>query len=112
MSLGRLAQLLRVLGRAPRPRPAGDDSQRLSATRLVDELRGQRVGDDTEHPQFRRPERAGYERRDDDAGDEDRSDLDAFRPLEDVGDARVYEDNRDREKGDPAVALAPRGDGD
>ena len=80
------------------------------AVGLLDELRRGLVEDEAVHAQLRRSKRPRHQRRDHDAEDEQRRDLDAFGPLHHVRDRGVEEHRGDRKEGNPPRHPAPRAD--
>src|SRR5205085_792212 len=77
-----------VLGHVAALATVGDDAN-LAATDLVNDRFRALIQLDVLDAQFRRAVDAREERRDDDEGNEERCDLDAFGPLDDVGDGGV-----------------------
>ena len=107
MRLLRLAQFVRVLFRQPGVRPVRDDADRR-VRHLSEKLLGHRVGGDALHAQLGRAQHPRDQRRHDDRDDEPRRDLHAVGPLDDVGDCRVDEHQRDDRRRHPLAMLPAR----
>ena len=88
-------------------RVVGDDADRRRAAGLVDEPLGRLVELDLGHAQLGRAPEPRDERDDHDRGDEEGGDLDAVRPLDDVDDRRVDEDQRDQRRRPTAAPRWP-----
>src|SRR5262245_26531659 len=82
-----------------------DDSDGLLA-RFFDETLSRFVELYRPDAQLRRSQSARHERSGDRYCNEERSDLDSFGPLYDVGDRRIDEDQGDEEKSDPLSPAA------
>ena len=93
----RFARLAQLVLRTPAASPVSGRLAMIAdrrVRRFVNELQRGGVGLDPVHAQLGRSQHARHQRRHDDRDDEERRDLDAFGPLDDVDDRRVDEDQR------------------
>ena len=100
--------LQQVLARVPLVGVVGDEAHRAAAAGLVIQRSAVSSKLDGGGAQLGRAHGPGDERDDDDRDDEEAGDLDAVRPLDDVGDGRVDEDQRDRRRRPTSATRCPR----